>query len=147
MELLLGSHVREHGNRIGRLAGVELDPASRIVLRILVSPDGELGPLATGYMLPAIALVHDDGEIELRVEADADPLPPARDVALLSRATRLRRGTHYTGRLTGVEVEPGTRGLVSVMCRQHWWSRRFDVPAEGLDFSKPGEISTGSRAA
>jgi len=150
MELLLGSHVREHGRRVGRLAGFELEPATLRLRRIIFSPDGELGPQTSTRPLATIALVHDDGEIELRVDSPA-PLPSVPDVALLAHSTRLReRSGRDRGRFAGVDANPADRGVLSVFGRLHWWSRRFSVPAASCDFSTPGEIrlaSSGSRAA
>ena len=147
LELLLGSHVREAGRRLGRLAGFELEPADRRIRRIIFSPDGELGPQAMTRPLAAIASVHDDGELDLRPEADIAPMPAVRDVILLSRATRISRGGRQLGRLCGIAVD-ADRSLVSVFGRPHWWSRRFALPASDLDCSTPGEIRGGSvRAA
>jgi hypothetical protein len=147
MELLLGSHVREAGRRLGRLAGFELEPADRRIRRIIFSPDGELGPQAMTRPLAAIASVHDDGELDLRPEADIAPMPAVRDVILLSRATRISRGGRQLGRLCGIAVD-ADRSLVSVFGRPHWWSRRFALAASDLDCSTPGEIRGGSvRAA
>jgi hypothetical protein len=151
MELMIGSHVREHGSRVGRLAGFELEPAGHRIRRVIVSPDGELGPQAIMRPLSHINLVHDDGELELRLNPDTSPLPAIPDVVLLSRAVRLFRGTREIGRFVGVDVNLADRGLTSVFGRHHWWSRRFSLPAAGLDCSTPGEIragaSGGSRAA
>jgi hypothetical protein len=66
-----------------------------------------------------------------------------RDVTLLSRATRLRRGSRLVGRLTGIAVNPADRRMVSVFGRPHWWSRRFTFAAAELDCSTPGEIRSG----
>ena len=44
MQLVLGSHVRDGGRRVGRLAGFELEPADLRIRRIIFSADGELGP-------------------------------------------------------------------------------------------------------
>jgi len=147
MELLLGSHVREAGRRLGRLAGFELEPADRRIRRIIFSPDGELGPQAMTRPLAAIASVHDDGELDLRPEADIAPMPAVRDVILLSRATRISRGGRQLGRLCGIAVD-ADRSLLSVFGRPNWWSRRFALAASDLDCSTPGEIRGGSvRAA
>ena len=148
MELLLGSHVREHGHRVGHLAGFELEPAEMRIRRLIFSPDGELGPQAMTRPLAAIASVHDDGEVELRPEVEIAPMPAVRDVILLSRATRIRRGGRQVGRLSGVAVDPADRRMVSVFGRPHWWSRRFTLAASELDCSTPGEIRGGGiRAA
>ena len=151
MELMIGSHVREHGNRVGHLAGFELEPSSLRIRRIIFSPDGELGPQAVMRPLSHINLVHDDGELELRLNPDTPPLPAISDVVLLSRAVRLRRGGREIGRFVGVDVNLADRGVTTVFGRHHWWSRRFSLPAAGLDCSVPGEIragaSGGTRAA
>ena len=148
MELQLGSHVREAGRRVGRLAGFELEPLDRRIRRIIFSPDGELGPQAMMRPLAAISSVHDDGEVDLGTEVDMAPMPAVRDVILLSRATRIRRGGRQLGRLSGVAVDVRERTLVSVYGRQHWWSRRFTLAASDLDCTTPGEIrGGGTRAA
>src|SRR5262245_31191944 len=144
MELLLGSHVREHGHRVGRLAGFELEPAGLKIRRIIFSPDGELGPQAMTRPLENVDLTHDDGEIELRPEAALPPLPAVSDVVLLSRAVRVRRGTREIGRFVGVNLNPTDRSMTGVFGRSHWWSRRFTLQAAGLDVSTPGEIRSGS---
>jgi len=61
MKLLLGSHVRDHGRRVGQLAGFELEPADRRIRRIIFSPDGELGPQAMTRPLAQVSLLHDEG--------------------------------------------------------------------------------------
>lgn len=151
MELWLGSHVREHGARVGRLAGFELEPADRRIRRIIFSPDGELGPQAMTRPLPAVAHVHDNGEIEIRADIDMAPLPAVADVILLSRSTRFRRDGRETGRLVGIEADAVARTLLAVIGRAHWWSRRFSVAADSADCSTPGQItlrtSHGTQAA
>jgi hypothetical protein len=144
MELLIGSHVREHGNRVGHLAGFELEPAGLRIRRIIFSPDGELGPQAVMRPVAHINLVHEDGELELRPDADIAPLPAVPDVMLLSRAVRLRRGNRELGRFVGVDLNLADRSITSVFGRHHWFSRRFSLPAGGLDCSMPGEIRAGS---
>ena len=131
MELQLGSHVREAGRRVGRLAGFELEPLDRRIRRIIFSPDGELGPQAMMRPLAAISSVHDDGEVDLGAEVDTAPMPAIRDVILLSRATRIRRGGRQLGRLSGVGGRRAGATLVSVFGRPHWWSRRFTLAAVG----------------
>jgi hypothetical protein len=142
MELLLGSHVREHGARVGRLAGFELEPATHRIRRIVVSADGQPGPHATSRPLAAVATVHRDGEIELRTDFEPEVLPAVRDVVLLTGATRLLSGSYTWGRLVGIDVEPATRTLLAVSGRQRWWSRRVRFDAASLDCSTPGAIRT-----
>ena len=143
MELLIGSHVRERGHRVGRLAGFELEPDGLRIRRIIFSPDGELGPQAVTRPLSAVGRVHDGHDIDLH-DPDTTPLPAVKDVILLSKATRLRRSGHALGRLVGAEVSPDDRTLVCVFGRHHWWSRRFKLDGPGLDCSTPGEIRAGT---
>jgi len=140
MELLLGSHVREHGARVGRLAGFELEPADRRIRRIIFSRDGNLVPQAATRPLAAIGHVHDGGEIELRTDHDVAPLPTADDVILLTHAHRAYKGDGTMGRLIGVEVNPADRSMLSVVAKTHWWTRLFSLDATSLDWSTPGEI-------
>lgn len=139
MELWLGSHVLEHGNRVGRLAGFELEPATLCIRRIIFSPNGDLGPHAMTRPLGAIDRVT-DGRVELRPAGEVATMPAVGDVVLLSRATRLTSGSREQGRLQGVDVNPADRRLASVSGRSHWWSRRTTVAAADLDCSTPGEI-------
>jgi hypothetical protein len=92
----------------------------------------------------SINLVHEDGELELRSNADPMPLPDVPDVVLLSRAVRLRRAGREIGRFVGVDLNLAERTVTSMFGRHHWWSRRFSVPGTGIDCSTPGEIRTGS---
>jgi hypothetical protein len=148
MELQLGSHVREAGRRVGRLAGFELEPVDRRIRRIIFSPDGELGPQAMMRPLTSISSVHDDGEVDLAAEVEIAPMPVVLDVILLGRATKIRRGGRQLGRLSGVAVDVRERRLLSVFGRPHWWSRQFMLAASDLDCTTPGEIrSGGTRAA
>ena len=144
MELLLGSHVREHGNRVGHLAGFEVEPAAGRIRRIIFSANGDLGPQAMTRPLAAVSHVHEGGEIELRTDIDTTVLPAVADVVLFGRATRRKRDGRDQGRLIGAEVNPVDRQLVSVFGRQHWWSKRVTLSAAGLDCSKPGEIRAGT---
>ena len=139
MELALGSHVREHGNRVGRLAGFELDPATRRIAHIIFSEDGTLGRESVIRPLAAIAHVHDDGEIELRTDVETGAqLPP--EAVPLGRATRVKREGRDLGRLGGVEINPADRVLAAVFVRAHWWSRRTALDVSAADYSVPGEI-------
>jgi hypothetical protein len=144
VDLLLGAHVRERGRRVGRLAGFELEPSTLRIRRIIFSADGDLGPQAmTRPLASVVASSADGGDIEVE-ETDSAPLPAVPDVALLSRATRIRRGRHDHGRFVGLAVSQADRALVSVFGRQHLWSRRFSVSVREADFSTPGEIRLGS---
>ena len=149
MDLTLGSHVREHGHRLGRLAGFEFEPATLNIRRIIFSPDDTLGPQA--MTRPLSALDATSSGIDLRPDADIAPLPAVADVSLLGRSTRLTRDGRDRGRLVGIAVDPDTRRLLSISGRQHWFSPKFTAAAAQLDCSQPGEIriahSTRSRAA
>jgi hypothetical protein len=138
MELMLGAHVREGDRRLGRLAGLELEPAGLNIRRIIFSPDGELGPQAQTRPLGVVTV--EGGDIVCRTGVEIAPMPATAGVVLLSHATRLRRGGHAVGRLAGVEVDPATRSLTGVFGRRHWWSRRFSIAASQLDCSTPGEV-------
>jgi hypothetical protein len=144
MQLVLGSHVRDGGRRVGQLAGFELEPTNLRIRRIIFSADGELGPQVRSQPPEAIASVHDDCEIELKRDFAIAPMPVVRDVVLLSRSTRLRRAARLVGRLSGVEVEQADWRIVSVFGRPHWWSRKFTFAAAELDCSTPGEIRSGA---
>ena len=151
MELLLGSHVREHGARVGRLAGFELEPADRRIQRIVFSPNGNLGSHAATRPIAAIGHVHDGGEIELRTDHDLSALPVADEVILLTHAVRVRKSDGTMARLIGLELNPADGSVQSVVGKAHWWTRPFSLEAAGADWSTPGEIRmrapTGTRAA
>ena len=138
MDLTLGSHVREHGHRVGRVAGFELEPTTLNIRRIIFSPDGSLGPQAMTRPLNGVTAT--SSGIELRPDADIAPLPAVADVALLSRSTRLTRDGRDRGRLVGIGVDLDSRRLLSVSGRQHWFSPKFTAAAGQLDCSQPGEI-------
>ncbi len=143
MELLLGSHVREHGNRVGRLAGFELEPSTRCLRCIFISADGDLGEHAAARPVAAISHVHDNGEIELRTDIDVDAQPHALDVVPLSRSTRFKRAGHDQGRLAGIELDAADRRMTQVFARPHWWSKRTTFDAGALDYTTRGEIRGG----
>ena len=148
MELLFGSHVREHGSRVGQLAGFELEPTSHLIRHVIFSADGDLGPSAATCLLSAVSLVHDDGEIELHPYSDVRAtFPAASDMVLLSRATRLRVQGRDAGRLAGVDCDAADRRITSVFARHHWWSRRTALAAGELDGSTPGELRIASPRA
>ena len=139
MELLLGSHVREQGRRVGRLAGFELESDRHRIRRIIFSADGDLGPQAHTRSLEGVSSTLDGGDIAL-ARTEGTPLPAVRDVVLLSRATRIYRGGREASRLAGVEVNLSDGVLAAAIGRSHWWSRRFSLPANTIDWSTPGEI-------
>jgi sporulation protein YlmC with PRC-barrel domain len=140
MELLLGAHVREYGDRVGRLAGFELELTTLRIRRILVSPDGALSAQTTAHLLHSVAHVHDRGEIELRADVEAPPMPSVSDVVTLGRDTRMTDSGREAGKLVGIEVDAGESKLVSAFVRHGWLARRTEVPAKQIDFSKPGEL-------
>lgn len=145
MELLFGCRVRIGGRGAGYLAGVEVDPGSRRVTKIIFSEDGKLGPHAHTRAIDAVRI--DDGKI---VVGETSPSPPsAGEHALWSRAIRVRRGGRSAGHLTGVVT--GAQGAVdSILGRHHWWTPRYRVPTADLDLSIPGELrarNTSARAA
>ena len=140
MELLFGTNVREHGHRAGRLAGFEVDPISRCVLKIIFSGDGELGGHALARPFSSVAL--ERGEIHIQPHTASSEHAPG-EPTLLSHSARIVRSGRLIGRLAGVEVTPVTGQLAAVLGRQHWWTRRFRVEASSCDLSVPGEVRTG----
>ena len=138
MELLLGSHVREQGHPVGRLAGFELEPETLRIRRIIFSGDGDLGPHAHTRALEAVASVSDGGIALTSIQSA--PLPAVHDVVLLSRATRVYRWDRDASRLAGIDVNLKDRVLAAALGRAHWWSRRFSLPSKTIDWSTPGEI-------
>jgi hypothetical protein len=142
MELLFGSHVRSGGRRIGYLAGIEVDPASNRVTKIIFSHDGKL---TTETHSRAIAAVHADGS-GIAVDVDAPVDVPSGERRLWSRGTRLCRG-HAEMRLAAVTVGPAGE-IESITGRHHWWSGRARIPAAAIDGSQPGQITVrGSDSA
>jgi hypothetical protein len=142
MDLTLGSHVREHGHRAGRLVGFELEPASARITRIIFSRDGNLGPQAVTRPLSAVEIT----TAGINVHSDAVSAPPAveSEVVLLSRSTRITRGGSDRGRLVGIAVDPDTHRMLSISGRQHWFTGKFTVQTRDLDCSQPGEIRISS---
>jgi sporulation protein YlmC with PRC-barrel domain len=148
MELRFGTHVLEHGYRIGRLSGVEIDPTTRAVHRIAFRTDAgseeETRPLA--------AVTVDDlgnGDIHFHL-VDAVRTRPATELVRLTDATRVVHTGRPIGQLSGVEVAADAGTLTAVFGRQHWWTRQFRFDAASLDLSVPGEIrisAAPSRAA
>ena len=125
MRLTLGSHVREQGHNVGRLAGLEIEPADLRIRRLIVSSDGQLGPHTQSRPLAIFEHV---------------ALPAVRDVALVSRATRMVGREHQRGRVRALEIDPETRDVVSVTGRAHWWSPSFTLRRDEIDASQAGEI-------
>jgi hypothetical protein len=86
MDLMFGTHVREHGYRIGRLAGMEVERGTREVRKIVFSANGDMGSRAEFRPLTAVPVDHFAGDIALRAfptSADRRTTEPL----LLSRAT------------------------------------------------------------
>jgi hypothetical protein len=138
MVLTLGSHVREHGHRAGRLVGFELEPATARITRIIFSRDGNLGSQAVTRPLSAVELT----AAGVEVRSDAGSAPPAveSDVVLLSRSTRITRDGSDRGRLVGIVVDPASHRMLSISGRQHWFTGKFTAHTPNLDCSQPGEI-------
>jgi hypothetical protein len=147
MELLFGTSVREHGHRAGRLAGFDLDKATRNVRKVIFSGDSELGNHALAR--PFSSVHAESGDIEIRPYTPTEETAPEGTV-LLSHSTRIVRGGREIGRVIGLDVNLGTGALEAVIGRKSWLSRRFTIAAASIDLSVPGEIRTGaptSRAA
>jgi hypothetical protein len=147
MELLLGSQVRSSGRRIGYLAGVEVDAASRRVTKIVFSPDGKLGSHAHTQSPDSVRV--ERGTLVLADSAGASQREAATEPILLSRSVRIVRQGKPAGHVSGIVV--GDAGVLeAAVGRQHWWSGRYRVAAADLDLSHPGEIRArgiASRAA
>ncbi len=148
MDLLFGSAVVEQGKRLGRLAGVEIDPTTRRVLKIVVSRDGRLGAYAMTRPVEVVRV--DGGKVVIAEEPPPSaPLPFRLEPMLWSRGTHIVRGHAEVGRLLGVRVEPGTGRLEAAFSRKGRWGKAQEVPIEGLDLSVIGELrlGPGSQAA
>jgi hypothetical protein len=146
MELLLGSQIRLGGRRIGYLAGVEVDAASRRVAKIVFSADGKLGSHAHTQSLDTVRV--EQGSISIGNSGGASPQEGVAEPVLLSRSVRIVRQGKPAGHVAGVVVtQAGV--LEAAVGRQHWWSGRYRIPAVDIDLSQPGEIRAGmtSRAA
>ena len=147
MELLFGTNVREYGQLVGRLAGFELDPTTNRVLSIFISGDGELGNHVV--MRPFASVLPEPGEIDIRPYTQSEERRD-REGVVLGHATRIVRSGREAGRLAGADVAVDTGDLEAVVGRRSWWTRRFTIPAKGIDLSVPGQVRTpgsGSRAA
>ena len=141
MELLFGSHIRSGGRRIGYLAGIEVDPASRRVTKIVFSNDGTL---TSETHTRAISAVTAEGGA-LQVAAEGPLEVPSGERLVWTRTTRLDR-TGREAHLKGVVVDPGG-AIDALIGRQHWWSRRFRVSGRDLDSTQPGRISVRTEHA
>jgi len=148
MDLLFGSTVVEQGKRLGRLAGVEIDPAARRVLKVVVSRDGRLGPNATTR---PVEVVRVDGQtVVIAGEAPPSaPLPFRLEPLLWSPGTHVVRGPQEVGRVLGVRVEEGSGRLEAAFSRKGRWGKTQELPMVGLDLSVIGELrlGPGSQAA
>lgn len=134
MELVFGTQVRSTERRLGYLAGIEVDPASSTVTRIIFSDDGKLGGHAHMRSFSAVRM---DGSA-IHVEDSSGP-PPQGGVLMLNRSTRLLRGAREAARLTGAEVND--KGVLQALFgKSHWWTKRHRFAASALDFSAPGLV-------
>src|SRR5919109_5157563 len=106
MELLFGNRVRSGSRRIGSLAGVEIDAASRRVTKIIFSEDGKLGSNAQTRSVEAVRL---EGGTLVVGEAVTGP-SAAEKPLLLSRSVRVARGGQQAGHISGVVVDD--RGML-----------------------------------
>ena len=148
MEVLLGTHVSEHGYRIGRLAGFEVERDTCQVRQIFFSADGCLGSHAQARPLAAVPVNHFAGDLVLRAVPTPAQVTTAEPV-VLSHGTRLVRSSHQIGRFCwALTCRPSDSGaLAAVFGRQHWWTRQSRLDRAGLDFSTPGEVHAGTTAS
>ena len=147
MQLRFGAHVLEHGYDVGRLSGIDVDPATRAVLRIAFC--NHAGSEEETRPLDAVKFDHFRDEIDLHLVAASRPQPVTKSVRLTD-ATRLVQAGRPIGQLSEVEVAADTGTLSAVFGRLHWWTRQLRFEAAAIDLSVPGEIRTSaapSRAA
>jgi hypothetical protein len=137
VELLFGTHVREYGQQVGRLAGFELDPATRQVRKIIFSTDGQLGNHV--MMRPFASVLAEPGEIDIRPYAAAEDGETVGAV-VIGQLARVKRGDREIGRVSGVDVSIGSGDLLGVLGRKSWLSRRFRIEGREVDLSVPGEV-------
>ena len=140
MELAFGTDVREHFYSIGRLAGLEADQQTHAIRNILVTPGKTLDDQAEKRSLAMIPGDHFSGDIDLRPIPDVPGHDAPGPVVTLTDATRLMREGREIGHLVGVEIDPATGGILTLVGQHHWWAPRLHIKASGLDFSVPGEI-------
>jgi sporulation protein YlmC with PRC-barrel domain len=141
VELQFGTYVREYGQQVGRLAGFELDPATRRVRKIIFSSDGELGNHV--MMRPFASVLAEPGEIDIRPYTPTDE-DAAQGGVVVGHLARIKRGDREVGRVTGIDVSIGTGDIEAVIGRKNWLTRRFRVDGRAIDLSVPGEVRTGS---
>lgn len=139
MELLFGTHVREYGQQVGRLAGFELDPATRKVRKIIFSTDGELGNHV--LMRPFASVLAEPGEIDIRPYTPTGDDPDTGGV-VIGHLARIKRGDREVGHVTGVDVTINSGELEAVLGRKNWLTRQFRIDGKGVDLSVPGEVRT-----
>jgi sporulation protein YlmC with PRC-barrel domain len=148
MELLFGNLVFELGHRLGRLAGIEVDPKAGRALKIVVSRDGRLGAHA---VTRPIEVVRADGARVLiaQVPPPSPPMPFRLEPVLWSQGTHVVRGHVEIGRPIGVRLEEVTGRLQAIVVRKGRWGRIQELTMEGIDLSVLGELRVGgdSRAA
>lgn len=143
MDLMFGAAVFEHGKKIGRLAGVEIDPTERRVLKIIFSADGHLGPRASTRPIEAVA-VEGDRVALIGEPRPSPPMPFRLEPVLWGPGTHIVRGRDEIARLSGVRLEPGSGRLLLVFGRRSFWSRRVEMALEDADLSVIGELRIGA---
>lgn len=142
MDLMFGATVFEHGQKAGRLAGVEIDPASRRALKIIFSANGRLGPGASTRPLATVAVEGD----RVTIVGDPPPSPPMPfrlEPLLWSPGTHVVRDSQEIARLAGVRVEQGSAKLEAAFGRRSLWSKRLELPLDDVDLSVLGELRVG----
>jgi hypothetical protein len=122
---------------VGRLAGFEVDPRTRLVRKIIFSSDGELGNHV--LMRPFASVLAEPGEIDIRPYAPVEDAAAA-DHVLVGQTARIIHGDREMGRVTGLDVAIGSGELEGVLGRRSWWTRRFHVAGTSADLSVPGEV-------
>ena len=138
MNLSIGTHVSEHGYRIGQLSGVEVDRVSHVVQHILVRGTDESAP-SERRAFAAVPKDHFTGDIALLTHP-SESSGGAADPLTLTSTTRVVQGERVLGWLSGLEINPASGTIVAITARQHWWNRSFHARGSELDFSPLGEI-------
>ena len=143
MDLMFGAAVFEHGQKAGKLAGVEIDPASRRALKIIFSANGHLGPGASTRPIEAVAV--EGGRVT--IVGDPPPSPPmpfSLEPLLWSPGTHIVRDHEEIARLTGAGVEQVSGKLSLAFGRRSLWSKRLELPLGDVDLSVLGEVRVGT---